>query len=445
MKLFTIIIFVYSYWVMEGLNCTIPDSTMLFDNSSDSGKLFSDWAYPKSGDIPLLNRKVFKGQRVTIKEHPYTVSIRRMYAHYCTGAIISKNIVISVAHPLNNVTISELGIVAGETYADRGTIQHTVLLLIIHEDFDPYTLQADLALLTVYEEIEYRISVKPVSLIAPEFILNKTKAFVTGWGRCDITGKELCLPRTSMFNPNEKLDPMLRSVSFDLVVPNVYCEAYKKKDVHIKPGMMCLGQAREENLVAPCLAVPGAPLVVKSKLAGILSWGFGCGYYYDMPLVYTSIQYYQAWLVHNVPIIRKIKRNNFTRLFHSTRAHVLVEWLKKTRIMTPIIHQQKYKNLEATKLDRELTKLKGFVYDIRDYLNGGMFRAAKKAVYNNIKNKRAMITSKIYVEATTTVFPFIGNDTLAEIGFNISDIYSEDETDRKTVQNTSNNTKEKSV
>lgn len=47
--------------------------------------------------------------------------------------------------------------VTGETYADRGTKSHTVIFLIFHEDFNPYTLQADLALISVFEEFEYRL------------------------------------------------------------------------------------------------------------------------------------------------------------------------------------------------------------------------------------------------------------------------------------------------
>ena len=65
-----------------------------------------------------------------------------------------------------------------------------------------------------------------------------------------------------------------------------------KHNVRIGDGMLCTGTAREENPTVGCLAVPGSPLVVGGKLAGILSWGFGCGYAHDLPLVYTSIQYY---------------------------------------------------------------------------------------------------------------------------------------------------------
>lgn len=58
--------------------------------------------------------------------------------------------------------------------------------------------------------------------------------------------------------------------------------------------MICIGKAREEDIVSPCLGVPGAPLVFEGKLVGILSWGFGCGFLHDLPLIYTNVQYYAS-------------------------------------------------------------------------------------------------------------------------------------------------------
>lgn len=57
-------------------------------------------------------------------------------------------------------------------------------------------------------------------------------------------------------------------------------------------GELCAGPSREEDTLCPCMAVPGAPMVVKARLAGIQSWGFGCGYRADLPIVYTNIKHY---------------------------------------------------------------------------------------------------------------------------------------------------------
>ncbi|XP_022834200.1 uncharacterized protein LOC111361965 [Spodoptera litura] len=276
--------------------------------------MFEENNYWNMGDIPILNKKVFKGRRVTIREHPYVASIRRNIMHYSVATVLTKNLFVTVAHPLINVPLDQLGIVVGENYADRGASLLTVLVVIIHEAFDKYTLAADIALLRVFED----------------------------------------------------------------------------NGVILKAGMFCAGRSREKQQLAPCIAVPGAPMVVKGHLAGILSWGFGCGYDHDLPLIYTSIQHFQPWLVHNIPILRRITAKNLTFLFEAKRAYVLTKWLTLTRVVPPKPFQVPNKPMEVRKLDKVLAKLRGHVYDIRDYLYGGIHHKYKKRLYEVIRERRYM-------------------------------------------------------
>lgn len=55
-----------------------------------------------------------------------------------------------------SVPVTDLGVVSGENYADRGHFLINVLFLVIHEDFDRTTLNADLALITTIRDIEFR-------------------------------------------------------------------------------------------------------------------------------------------------------------------------------------------------------------------------------------------------------------------------------------------------
>ncbi|CAH2035319.1 unnamed protein product, partial [Iphiclides podalirius] len=89
------------------------------------------------------------------------------------------------------------------------------------------------------------------------------------------------------------MDPMMRTISFVITSPNYYCDGYERHETRLQSGMLCAGVAREENAVAPCLAVPGAALVAHARLVGLQSWGFGCGYRNDLPLVYTDLRHYQ--------------------------------------------------------------------------------------------------------------------------------------------------------
>ncbi|CAH1647715.1 unnamed protein product [Spodoptera littoralis] len=140
------------------VTCLRSNLKLEHDNNSKAHLpvMFDENNYWNTGDIPILNRKVFKGKRVTIREHPYIASIRRNIMHYSVATVLTKNLFVTVAHPLINVPLDQLGIVVGENYADRGASLLTVLLVIIHEAFDKYTLAADIALLRVYEDVAFR-------------------------------------------------------------------------------------------------------------------------------------------------------------------------------------------------------------------------------------------------------------------------------------------------
>ncbi|KAF9804836.1 hypothetical protein SFRURICE_007739 [Spodoptera frugiperda] len=150
--------------------------------------------------------------------------------------------------------------------------------------------------------------------------------------------------------------------------------------------MFCAGPSRQKQEVVPCMAVPGAPMVVNGHLAGILSWGYGCGYNYDLPLVYTSTRHFQPWLIHNIPILRRISSNNLTFLFEGKRAYILSKWLMLTRVVSPTPFQIPRKPMEVKPLDKVLATLRGRVYDIRDYMYGGIHHKYKKRLYDKLRS-----------------------------------------------------------
>ncbi|XP_063394293.1 trypsin epsilon-like [Cydia fagiglandana] len=406
---------VVSSSAQESQNATLPDKK--FDDVQAA--VFSRKAYPNLGDIPVLNRKVFRGTRVQVEEHPYVVSIRRLHAHYLVGAILSVHTIVTVAHPVYNVPLTELGVVTGETYCDRGANYLTVLLAVTHQDFDPYTLKADLALLRLYEAIFRMFSQKPIALFKkfddrePRLKaahLRKQgaqKAFVTGWGRCDWVGNELCLPRSSVYFPDEKQDPMLRTISFNhsYLDESPYCVGYEKHMIKLESGQgtLCLGAAREVEPLAPCLAAPGAPLTVLAALVGLQSWGFGCGYTHDLPLIYTDLRYYANWLQGNLDILDRLNTNQVSDLYMATKAYFMQEWLVQTSDLRSA--QPHYREtLQEADIDSKLVELTGNVTDFRDYAYGGVLREQKTELYRNLKaeldQKRQLkeISEDIYTE-----------------------------------------------
>ncbi|CAH2103762.1 unnamed protein product [Euphydryas editha] len=335
-----------------------------------------------------------------------------------------------------SVPVQQLKIVVGENYSDRGTLLLTVILVVVHQDFNPFTLVADLAMIRFYEDVTFKSSIKSISLITPNLPLSNSTAFVAGWGRCDLMGKELCLPRSSVMFPDELIDPMLRAVSFTINSPNFYCDGYKKHGTGVRSGMLCAGSAREENPTYPCLAVPGAPLTVNAKLVGVLSWGFGCGYLHDLPLVYTSVQHYTMWIAHNIKIFRKLSTEHVNRLFEATKSILILEWLDKTRVIKPTRHDHgnNYKDLHPLELDQRLSQLEGNIYDVRDFIKEKDLNLKKKLMYEVIqkaqnksrKYKKKKLENSIILQKLR-VYPFLNKSSLRISSFDSADeIYNDD-------------------
>lgn len=93
------------------------------------------------------------------------------------------------------------------------------------------------------------------------------------------------------------------------------------------------------------------------------------------------------WFLHNIPILRRITHSNLTILFEAERAFVMSMWLAMTRIHPPPPLTVLDKPLEMLKLDRELAKLRGKVYDLRDYLFNGIQHLYKVRLYEILRQK----------------------------------------------------------
>ncbi|KAI8430722.1 hypothetical protein MSG28_000906 [Choristoneura fumiferana] len=91
-----------AYLLFSAAACLAQMAASSEEGGAQEGDLFSLKGYPMPGDIPVLNRKIFRGARVTIMEHPYMASVRRNHAQYLTGALVTQNTIITVAHPLYN-------------------------------------------------------------------------------------------------------------------------------------------------------------------------------------------------------------------------------------------------------------------------------------------------------------------------------------------------------
>lgn len=84
-------------------------------------------------------------------------------------------------------------------------------------------------------------------------------------------------------------------------------------------------------------------------------------------------------------ILRKISKENFAPLFQATRAYFIIEWLSNTRVLKPILHNHSmYDDIQKIKVDQELAKVQGHLYDIRDFVINDDFHSRKEQMYQEI-------------------------------------------------------------
>ncbi|KAA0196082.1 hypothetical protein HAZT_HAZT010158 [Hyalella azteca] len=171
-------------------------------------------------------------------------------------------------------------IVAGENkmYTHEGTEQNRdIIKIILHEKYDPFTVENDISLLKVAAPLVFNDYVQPAKLpeLHQEFEGN---AIVSGWGRMSEWGN-------------------LPSVLQKVTVPIVSDEDCKKdygELALVKDSMMCAGEEGKDS----CQGDSGGPMTCDGYLCGVVSWGRGCaeaGY----PGVYTQVSYFVDWIKAN--------------------------------------------------------------------------------------------------------------------------------------------------
>ena len=155
--------------------------------------------------------------------------------------------------------------------------------LIVHEEFDPNTLDNDLALL----RLESGSSQPLIEIIESEDPDGHTspgkEATVIGWGA------------TSEGGPTSRV---LMEVEVPIVSNDVANAAYNPHGSTVTENMIAAGLP--EGGKDTCQGDSGGPFLVKGKkdafiLAGATSWGIGCARA-GLPGLYTRLSRYSDWL-----------------------------------------------------------------------------------------------------------------------------------------------------
>jgi len=207
-------------------------------------------------------------------------------SHFCGGTLIAARWVLTAGHCLYTAAfVVKLG-VDDKTLDDQCVYPHQVKRVIIHPNFDQYTMENDIALIelttdSIYEPVETynRYRYAPSTLDAAG-----SQAVVAGWGTTSFGGS---LPNQAM--------KVSVPITDDLWCQEKYAEG---KGVN-SDIMICAGLATGGK--DACQGDSGGPLFARDPSTnkyvqlGIVSWGDGCAQE-NKPGVYTRISAYQAWI-----------------------------------------------------------------------------------------------------------------------------------------------------
>lgn len=217
--------------------------------------------------------RIVGGERSSISDHPYAVYLTNADGmQFCGGTLVKPNKVVTAAHCAEAAQQpQDLRVVAGredKQAADGHEVG--VAESWVHPEFATANKGADVAVLTLTEELPYR-TLEVAGERDTNLYAEGTPATILGWGRLSEGGEQ---------------SQYLRSATVPLVNDQ---ECGRTMSGYDPKTMVCAGYPK--GGIDACQGDSGGPLIVNDRLIGIVSWGDGCAEA-GKPGVYTRLSNY---------------------------------------------------------------------------------------------------------------------------------------------------------
>jgi len=253
--------------------------------SEDQTKSMSD-----SVKQQVAGGRIVGGEQAGMKDAPWQVSLRNFLvsiSHFCGGSIIAPEWVLTAAHCLDGLSTLQYEIMAGEHNLHLPDLHEEVRRVKAHFLHPNYTWndkEFDIGLVRLNSALRLSDYVQPIELYSGPSPPEGLVCEATGWGVTEEDG---------MFLPS-----ILQKVSLPVVGDTLCTEEY---GYLMRENMLCAGEEGKDS----CSGDSGGPLVCplgessSLVLAGVTSWGQGCGRP-GKPGVYTEVSYFYDWIQETI-------------------------------------------------------------------------------------------------------------------------------------------------
>ncbi|XP_061724115.1 uncharacterized protein LOC133530252 [Cydia pomonella] len=209
---------------------------------------------------PVASRRLISARDAKPEDYPYMVSIQKDNDHWCSGAILNPQLIISTANCFwKSKAVSRMKIRAGATSIDTGGQIAYIAEVRKHPNWSIRKMpENDIALALLDRQLKFSDAVHGVDLPNKVMIPPFNDVWVTSYG---------AERRDGVFS---RLRLTLQ-VLYMRMLPEAKCaEITKRFGVLLHDSFFCLEQIGRR---APCTRDTGAPAVSDGVLWGLASWG----------------------------------------------------------------------------------------------------------------------------------------------------------------------------
>ncbi|XP_015595622.1 trypsin-1 [Cephus cinctus] len=236
--------------------------------------------------VTAILERIVGGTATAIENIPFQLSLVINKEVVCGAVLIATNKAITAAQCVHGLPSTAVVTVKGGTsYRTSLGTSRNVNEIKIHNNFNQYTYDYDIAILTLSQKFELSKQIALAKLpIVNEIVAPGKIANVSGWGITTIGGTEYA--------------GLLQTVQVPIVATKVCASAHARLNT-VTDRMLCAGFTTGGN--DWCKGDVGGPLVYAGKVIGLASWGASCGSV-GSPGVYTRIAALRQWISTNAGV-----------------------------------------------------------------------------------------------------------------------------------------------